>query len=202
MSGDKRTVSTDALETLGTIIDQNAGRDAIHVAVEPVQAGMQLQRGMHVSVHDGVAYAHPPYVGIVDPFLEETVEGGKYFWLLIYPRTITSLRHVWSHPAFDNSLDPVECTMPGNKEASERWLREFIDNADCPDYDTVIACALGEEHPKSDDYTYFRKGDGYLHFGGEDAHGEIPDEFWMHLEVVSNRRIPLGDRASYFSCSC
>lgn len=38
-TGDKRSVSTDALETLGTIIDDRAGRDAIHLAVEPVHAG-------------------------------------------------------------------------------------------------------------------------------------------------------------------
>jgi hypothetical protein len=49
------------------------------------------------------------------------------------------------------------------------------------------------------------KGDGwspdeYLHFDGEDAHGEIPDEFWTHLEVVTGERPPY--RPKYFSCSC
>lgn len=41
---DKRSVATDALETLGTIIDDKQKRDAIHLAVEPVVAG---ERGSH-----------------------------------------------------------------------------------------------------------------------------------------------------------
>lgn len=37
---DKRKVTTDALETLGNIIESR-GRDAIHLAAEPVVAGME-----------------------------------------------------------------------------------------------------------------------------------------------------------------
>ena len=36
------TVATDALATLGTIIDETAGRDAIHLAVEPAVAVEKL----------------------------------------------------------------------------------------------------------------------------------------------------------------
>ena len=37
---DTRKVSTDALETLGTIIDETAGRDAIHMAKSRRNSGI------------------------------------------------------------------------------------------------------------------------------------------------------------------
>ena len=95
--GDKRKVSTDALETLGNIIGPNEKRDAIHLAVEPVIAQEILYPGQNVGA-DGTT--NNP-VGIVDPFLKVSkVYPGQRFWLVIYPRQINSLRHVWSHPAF------------------------------------------------------------------------------------------------------
>lgn len=103
-NGDKRTVATDALETLGTIIDETAGRDAIHLAVEPIVAGQPLRPGDDVGIVDGLAVMCSNPVGIVDPFLATKVFTGQRFWLVIYPRQITSLRHVWTHSAFP----PVE----------------------------------------------------------------------------------------------
>jgi hypothetical protein len=56
VSADNRTVATDALATLGTIIDETAGRDAIHLAVEPVVAAHNLSPGQHVGLFpDGTA---------------------------------------------------------------------------------------------------------------------------------------------------
>lgn len=110
MSADNRSVHTDALATLGKPdIDYNgipAARDAIHLAVEPVKAGCTLYRGDHVMIENGVAFPvrgplEPGAVGIVDPFLLEPINPGQKFWLVVYPRQITSLRHVWTHPLFD-----------------------------------------------------------------------------------------------------
>lgn len=108
MSVDKRAVHTDALETLGTIHTREEHRDAIHLAVEPIEAGMWLHPGEHVKLIDGKAHRIFKYsdgaVGIVDPFLRDIVEPGQKFWLVVYPRMITSLRHVWEHPAFPTAL--------------------------------------------------------------------------------------------------
>ena len=72
---DKRAVSTDALETLGTIIDDSAGRDAIHLAVEPVIAYRHLKAGEHVGLVNGRATPHADkLLGIVDPFLPNGVK--------------------------------------------------------------------------------------------------------------------------------
>ena len=113
MSADKRTVSTDALETLGMIHFKPEGRDAIHLAVEPVQAAVKLFVGQKIGVVEGKAYpaghvirriGHAdltvPSHGIVDPFLPRAVEEGERFWFVMNPRMVASLRHVWEHPDF------------------------------------------------------------------------------------------------------
>jgi len=77
---DKRSVATDALETLGTIIGEGAGRDAIHLAVEPVIASERLLAGQDVYLlPDGrAAKGKDKAVGIVDPFLKESVKAGAF----------------------------------------------------------------------------------------------------------------------------
>lgn len=110
MSADNRTVHTDALATLGTILGPNEKRDAIHIAVEPVIAACNLRAGDHVGLGaDGRATWDVPdedLVGIVDPYLQVVVKAGDRFWLLLYPNQITSLRHVWEHRLFPASDAP------------------------------------------------------------------------------------------------
>lgn len=193
MSGDKRPVMTDALETLGTLIDDTAGRDAIHIAVEPVVAAISLYPGQDIGltadgarpVGDGVKG-----IGVVDPFLSGVVYPGQRFWLLVYPRTITSLRHVWEHPGFDNDAVPFD-----RKVASEQWLRDFCERSDCPSYESVIGAAIDNRGGSYGDFEY-------LHFSGIDAHGDIPPEFWDHVEIVTGQTVPSDERGTYFSCSC
>jgi len=88
---------------LGKIVadDEKLGRDAVHVAIAPVIAAECLIAGEHVGLlADGTASTHAAHIGIVDPFLAVDVMAGQRFWLLLYPGTITDLRHVWTHPAF------------------------------------------------------------------------------------------------------
>jgi len=219
---DKRSVHTDALATLGTIIGSEEKRDAIHIAVEPAQAVCKLHAGDHVG-RVGNGYGHSSQtVGIVDPFLTVPVMPGDWFWLLIYPRQITSLRHVWSHPSFpeehsDEAIESVvgphrekgaivaAVTMPAgwkvSKAESEMWLRNFCDNADCPGFDSVMR-AIEEDHDDDGDDGYYntRLDEDYLHFGGSDAHGDIPSEFWDHYRNFTGKEPRY--RAKYFSCSC
>jgi len=193
-----RPVATDALATLGTIIDDTQKRDAIHLAVSPTVAGERLEPGEHVFIRDGKAYGStgatnaPPLLGIVDPFLTEKVNTGQRFWLVIYPRVITSLRHVWAHPAFPDEAGTGAMPAP-DRAASEAWLQDFCAKSDCPDYYTVLAAATNGRSSWDADY---------LHFDGRDAHGEIPPEFWDHVEIVTGQKIDGSARAKYFSCSC
>ncbi len=95
-------MKTDYLQ-LGQLIDDTQHRDAIHIAVAPVEAAEQLRPGQHIGVRvDGRASTRGTApIGIVDPFLKADVLEGQRFWLFLYPYTITSLRHDWTHPAFE-----------------------------------------------------------------------------------------------------
>jgi hypothetical protein len=208
-TGDKRSVSTDALETLGTILGESCGRDAIHLAVEPVIAGHRLDPGADVGLVDGKAVVCDKPLGIVDPFLKKTVKTGERFWLVVYPRQITSLRHVWSHPDFADSAVPE--IMSSDKDASEAWLINFCKTNDCPAWSTVREVIESEHGVQLGDAEYYRatninsldtdcEGKPYLTFKGIYAHCDVPDEFWDHAEIVTGRK--LKNRPAFFSCSC
>lgn len=93
---------------LGQLIkDDDRRRDAIHIAVAPVTAVAALTPGQHVGlIANNTEQVGPTdnCIGIVDPFLQHGVEPGQRFWLFLYPNTVTSLRHYWTHPAFASKL--------------------------------------------------------------------------------------------------
>lgn len=86
---------------LGELAGQYESRDAVHIAIAPVVAIETLRPGEHVGLStDGRGTKLATAIGIVDPFLKDSVKSGERFWVFLYPRTITSLRHEWTHPAF------------------------------------------------------------------------------------------------------
>lgn len=175
----------EALDSLGMKIGPGQQPDAIHLAVMPAEAAHEMLPGEPVGLEEGKASLSAKHIGIVDPFLTDPVQEGEHFWLVINPRTITSLRHVWTHP--DIESDEAE----DQKARSEQWLRNFINGADCPGYERVMGEVLDPSgwEPEL-----------YMHFNGLDAHGEIPDEFWKHAEIVTGQQITI--RPKYFSCAC
>jgi len=95
---------------IGRIIKEERHRDAIHIAVAPIEALCELKPGERICIHEGKALIEleGKAVGIVDPFLTGEVEPGQRFWLVLYPGTITGLRHVWTHPAFTMTAAAVK----------------------------------------------------------------------------------------------
>lgn len=92
---------------IGQIIDATAKRDAIHIAIAPVIADEKLAPGQSVDLVPGsidrVYATGIGSIGIIDPFLPGYVLPGQRCWLFLHPGMITSLRHEWTHPAFEET---------------------------------------------------------------------------------------------------
>jgi len=207
---DKRTVSTDALETLGMIHTRDEKRDAIHLAVIPAVAGANLRRGADVRIDkEGLAVnaygeeGETPAVGIVDPFLPRNqsdygvdVKPGERFWLVIYPRKITSLRHVWSHPEFPDESASLQAQVNDAREESRKWLEAFATRLFSyepdPDYSG-----------HSTRFDILMDGAEHGGFGTDIEYGEgttPTEEFWMHYERYTGKKVAVHHE--YFRCSC
>lgn len=191
MSADKRAVHTDALATLGTIIETGE-RDAIHLAVEPIIAAENLYPGQHIGIVDGKATTKADKkLGIVDPFISGFVPQGQKFWLIVYPRQITSLRHVWSHPDFEVKEPAVE-DLSDPVSLSTKWIADFADKI--------------RQHPKSlmNAAYYWLESGEYTYDNSESYkdHWEEFPEFWEHYEIVTNTKVEENKRESFFTCSC
>lgn len=183
-------MTKDTIENLGTLLDETAARDAVHVAVLPVIAKQRLKPGEHVGLSDDHQASNrvKDKIGIVDPFLTRDIKPGDRFYLFLYPRTITSLRHVWSHPAVPDEIDiPV---ASGPQETARQWIENFAASIPLA-YQTLMDGA--------DQYLLY--GD-YLCFGGLLEGEYVPDEFWDHYETVTGKKVPDTDRGSFFTCSC
>lgn len=178
--------------TVGQLIDGLAQRDAIHVAIAPVEAGHLLQPGDHVSLSDGKAVhmnQGGAMIGIVDPFLTEAVQAGQRFYLFLYPNTVTGMRHHWSHPAFDSRP---------SMEKSQQFLAAFAERAGLS-YDRMIEIVTD----------YVQSGEVYTERDSErmrDAWYALDeDEFWKHFKTITGLAKPDEKDVWWsapFSCSC
>jgi hypothetical protein len=161
---------------LGSYIEGEQHRDAVHIAVAPVVLDVESTPGDHVGFVEGstelVTRTAKTKIGIVDPFLSACVlKKGARVWLFLYPGSITSLRHEWTHPAFAKT----------NKEKSQEWMREWAKRQDMP-YDLAI-----------------RAGHELSVFNYEDARYDIDNEWWAHWEAITGEK---GQRGEFFSCAC
>ncbi len=169
---------------LGLLIEGEAKRDAIHVALAPVSSDETLNPGQRVALVEGssdkVKSSQSNVIGIVDPYLKGSVKPGQRFWLCLFCKTVTSLRHQWTHPAF-----PEETVV--DKSSSEQWIREYASGLGFS-YEELMEGARD----------YLNNGD-HLSTGDNDI-GTDP-EFWTHYEIVTGTRVTDKDR-SFFSCAC
>lgn len=127
-------MSDKYLPNIGGIPNENAQRDAIHIAVAPMIAGERLYACNCVklsSVDNGVVIGadndDPDCIGVVDPFFaagdgwnKVGVNKGSRVWVFLKPNTISYLRHHWEHPAF-TEVERRSKTLTDN----EKWLRTF-----------------------------------------------------------------------------
>ncbi len=177
---------------LGNTPTEAHKRDAIHIAVAPVKAGRILHAGDFVKLNDSGEAIHalvPEAIGVVDAFLQDRVRPGDTFWLMLFPQTITSLRHEWTHPAFER--EAVSDNTNTQKAESEKWLRNWAVNHAFT-YDYVLS-VLNE-----------MLSSGYA-CAGDDSQAEAFNEdrinLLLHASIITGKTMEDVEGA-YFSCSC
>ncbi len=138
---DTGSLAGTALETLGSLLDRDLGRDAIHLATICVTSDERVYPGQEIGLAGElkVSPRADKLIGIVDPFIKGSVNPGLHFWLVLYPRTITSLRHAWTHPAFESATLPetrpnmlaqpkAEMVEPPDEDEEDE---EYFECSDC-----------------------------------------------------------------------
>lgn len=183
----------DTQSLIGKLLDNDQPRDAIHVAVAPIVASVRLLPG----THGGLRGTTDDPIGVVDPFLEAPVQVGERFWLFLYPNTITSLRHDWSHPAFGQE---GRISIPAGASKEEVRLREIA---------AAIGIGYREMMDGADEWVRSSANDRWAEYltqqGSESWRNEFPryvDEFWRCYEVLRGKVVPDEHKESFFSCSC
>lgn len=162
---------------IGNLITSPQQRDAIHIAIAPVEAVHEFRPGQLVTIKDDKAYScltPANATGIVDPFLRTLILPGSKFWIFMFPGSIQSLRHEWTHPAFKNPT-----LFTAEIQTSKDWLINFAIQESTDLEDLLRAAEEG----------WTANGNGI----------NVPDEFWLHYFLYTGRQ---GDKREYFSCSC
>jgi len=191
------------LASIGTVHTEDLGRDAVHVAVVQATAGERIWPGRPVRLNtDGLATmnAGAPFLGIADPYIgawheygdrkEYMIDKGQRFFIFLFPNTITSLRHEWTHPVLDSP--------PRVVSDAERWLRQFADRWSL-DYTQLVAAATSRDYGEWGRYVVAQ---------GQDLHsyeelGEDGPLFWQHLEALTGQTFEDGHRQRFvWSCTC
>lgn len=186
---------------LGELITGAANRDAIHVAVCPIEAAEHLLPAMHVGLTEDGRASHriAPHVGIVDPYLTDAVKTSQRFYLFLYPNTVTSLRHEWTHPAFPAAAPaptpapPATISAEAHASASVKWLLEFAAELGLS-YDALLEAA--DKYVRYGDYTVQYGSQGWR----DNFYGREKD-FWHNYHVATGRK-PDNMDGNPFCCTC
>lgn len=178
-------------------------RDAIHIATAAVFALEDLNPGDHVGFttkdNDKMGRSEIAPLGIVDPFLPKPVKKGERFWVFLYPGTIQSLRHNWTHPSFDvrqQLIRAIEETPAKKRMKAFAASLSGDEDWDGNKYGEVTFEEL------IDRATQYVNGGEYWSEGGRFEGQGLYDEFWDDFEELTGLKVPEGDRYSFFSCSC
>lgn len=174
---------------LGQLLSGKNHRDAVHVAIAPVIAGCKLKPGQHIGFtnkQNNVVGKTKDTIGIVDPLLDFSIEKGEQFYMILYPNSVTGMRHHWEHPSFQENP----------KSFSETWMRNWAVQNIHTDYSKDN----GHELTEDEAYEYAIRCGYECHVGpNESARDNINSEWWTHWESITG--VP-GNRDTYFSCGC
>lgn len=189
-------------------------RDAIHIATAAVFAEHDLQPGEHVGLTtekpDVMGRSEIAPLGIVDPFLTKTIKKGERFWVFLYPGSIRSLRHAWSHPAFDKKAALIEALKDSPAKRRMRAFAESLPNKDrIEEWDdvnyTYKTISEGVPYTMEDVLFHARafvEHGEYWSEGGDFEGQGIYNGFWDDYTSITGLPGPSDGDYHFFSCSC
>lgn len=189
----------EPITTLGSVLEGEASRDAIHIAIAPVVASHSMGAGDHIGLNDkGEADDEAAPIGVVDPYLKGKVRKGQRFWLFLYPNTVTGLRHEWHHPSFNGPQEPKPERISHDTHLvkSKAWIAEHAALLGLsPD---VLMENAKEWLAAGVDY-----GNAFVQRDSERWRDNFnPTEFWHHYEVVTETVVPQDMKHSMYCCTC
>ena len=182
---------------IGKVITTYQKRDAIHIAIFPGIAAEELKAGQHVGIVDEEEKSFGKVkdtVGIVDPYLARKVQAGEKFWVFLYPNTVTSLKHNWTHPAFGNEIPDVNAFQQIRTFESKKWLENFANDIGLT-YSELMNAADYAAERDDDDWS------SYVTIGVDTPYDKI-GELWEHYAKVRGVKLPKGFARNFFSCAC
>lgn len=190
---------------LGQILPQDERRrDAVHVAVMPVIAAAELNPGDHIGfmkdskelVDRAAMWRDMQPCGIVDPYLIGAVKEGQRFYMCMYPGTVTSLRHVWTHPAIPTTLGTEQ---KHQVDESEAWLKTYMHRLK-----PYTVRDKGIDAAYKDFLEELRGGGCIVSHGPEmNSYHELPgdpDEVFRHISIVLGHHV--DSRSLTYACGC
>ncbi len=184
-------------DQLGKLIEGEACRDAIHIAIAPVIAAGDILPGQEIGFDacGGVSHDAKP-VGIADPFLDEPIHKGQKFYVLLFPNTITGITHQWQHPAFAEQ----EENKSSDHAESKMWLMAFAKTIEIS-YSELLEAAktwirTSEDSEWGGDHYVFRNQTP------DECYQQL-EEMWKHLKNINEFEVPLRVMEDHiFTCSC
>ncbi len=187
---------------IGTILTGAECRDAIHVAIAPVVVAEAAGPGAHVGMTatGEASVLALPLVGIIDPYLKGGVKSGERCYLFLYPNTVTSLRHEWTHPAFERGSEAKcndrlrEESRPSEAASAEAWITQFAENFDM----SMTELIQHAEKCLTQEWGFITQYDSD---SWRDDWYEGEEEFWKRYAIVTGKPIP-NEKPTVFSCSC
>ncbi len=213
---------------LGHLITTPQNRDAIHVAVAPVEAAETLYPGQHVGLVAGsstfggcvppmvTGTIKVPHLGIIDPYLTTKVMKGDRCWMFLYPQTVTGLRHDWTHPAFSPTVTPPKTEkvpaapqpkkpVPVESKRKPASVTPVIDILAVDAAETWLRSFAEGVAIDYDDLMEAAQAwlsSGHYYSEGCRLSGTVvPPEFWTHYETMTGTIVPHDRQESFFTCS-
>jgi hypothetical protein len=188
----------DTQHMIGKLLPSGSLRDAIHIAVAPVVAGVSMHPGQAACLRDGEAWPveRGEGIGIVDPYLPEAVPTGGRCFLFLYPNTITDLKHTWTHPSFATERTNVLVDVSKEGDPVYAMAKQTLEKI-------AKDCELTYERLMKAGAANLARGTT-LNTEGRDYGDEMggkEKEFWAAYEIVAGAKVTYKDESIFSCCS-